>query len=160
MAKVTACLALLGMLVGCVPEKGEDFARALFPDLVFERVLTSKLRHSGGHGCTYVLLELPETAPQVPPRVVPQWGVRGFAAVGSWTPTPITDKKLLNARGVCLTGDGDQFDGAGIDGFGADIMSVINSDGAWYSLYGSGEGQILMVYAADARLAFHLRWGD
>lgn len=147
-------------LMGCSSETGKEFARALFPDLEFSRVLASKLRQSGGHGCTYVVLELPENAPQSPPKVVPQWRGQSYAREGEWRPTPVVDRRQLDARVYCLTGDQDRIDGAQIDGYGAGLMALLLSEGAWVSVYGSGEGQILMLYAPAARRALHLRYGD
>ncbi|WP_299030667.1 hypothetical protein [uncultured Sulfitobacter sp.] len=161
MARLLALLLMCGViLVNCGSGGGAEFARALFPDLEFKSVLAQKLRHTGGFGCTYVLLELPEDAPQEPPRVVPQWRTTSYELDGAWKRTPLLDKRELNGRGSCLTGDDYYLDGARIDGFGPDILSLIMSPGAWYSIYGRGEGQILMVYAPDAQRALHIRYGD
>lgn len=153
-------IACVLILASCRSETGEEFAQALFPELGFEQVLTSKLRHKGGHGCTYVVLELPVSAPQTPPKVVPQWNIASFALEGAWKPTPLADVSVLNARDHCLKGDPNRLDGAGIDGYGTQISMLISSTDGWVSVYGQGEGQILMLYAPIARRAFHLRYGD
>jgi len=149
------------LVASCTRETGAEFARTLFPELEFERVLAAKLRHKGGHGCTYVVLRLPQDVETEPPVVVPQWAAHSFEQEGAWRPTPVVEsRKVLGPRQSCLVGDPYNLDGAGIDGYGQDILDLITSRGAWVSIHGRGEGQVLMLYAPDARLAFHLRYGD
>lgn len=153
--------AALVTLSACSSETGEEFAHKLFPDLEFEQVLAAKLRHKGGHGCTYIVLKLPQDADAKPPDVAPQWAAGSFERDGAWRPTPVIDsRKELGPRQSCLVGDPYQLDGARIDGYGQEILDLIRSQGAWVSIHGRGEGQVMMLYAPDARLAFHLRYGD
>ena len=145
------------LVASCTRETGAEFARTVFPELEFDGVLASKLRHKGGHGCTYVVLRLRQDAGTEPPTVVPQWAAHNFEQEGAWRRSPV---EVPGARMSCLVDDSDRLDGAQIEGYGPEILKLITMPGAWVSIYGRGEGQVLMLYAPDARLAFHLRFGD
>ncbi|WP_298862309.1 hypothetical protein [uncultured Sulfitobacter sp.] len=152
--------AALTMLAHCSRETGEQFARALWPELMFEDVIASKMRHRGGHGCTYVVLTLPDNPVMEPPKTVPQWMRTRVENSGEWRMTSYHRALKETEMHYCLHGNPDKIDGAGMEGFGIEFAAILKREGAWWISYASGVDHVLMIYAPDARRALHVRLGD
>ncbi|KIN66678.1 hypothetical protein Z948_378 [Sulfitobacter donghicola DSW-25 = KCTC 12864 = JCM 14565] len=79
---------------------------------------------------------------------------------GVWLPTGDTEQ-IKPASFLCLNSDqSEKFDGAGIAGFGDEILQILKGADAWFATYGGVEGRKLVLYAPDARLAVWVRFGD
>jgi len=161
---VVCCAAIWLMLVIGALAYTKRSAQSIFPDMNISRVLKWKPSHGGPFGCTYLVIRLSQNAAMTPPRVViPERGYKSrFAKDGAWRPTPVPADVDLNDRGRCLSGwpNGSDFDGAKLDGYGPKLAEILRLPGAWFSLYGKGEHQVLMIYAPKQRVAMRLRFGD
>ncbi|MCF6443725.1 hypothetical protein [Nereida sp. MMG025] len=137
-------------------------ADVFFGPLPISGVRSYKPRHIGPYGCTYVLLRLEADAPEMPPKLtVSKWGpTASLEQDGGWQPTPQLFPDSHGSAQYCFTGFPEKMDGVGIDGHADELLSVLQSQGAWVSFFGGGEGQYMALYSAEHRLAFRLRWGD
>ena len=158
---VLLCAAL--GLTACYNVGGRENAHALFPDLTISDVLAYKSSFSkSGYGCTYVVLRLEHDPATAPPIVVLQESgyATNFAKLGAWQQTPVSEGVELAEREYCLTGWPEKVEGAGLEGYGAQIAKILMQPDAWFSVYGSAEHKVFMVYAPQERIAIRLRWGD
>ena len=167
-AKITVLLSMM-FLASCLPRGGKEFAEQVFEDIQISRVLAFKETHrttsTRGYGCTYVVVRLAKDSPRTPPNIhlVSRGYSRNFAELGAWQDTPLPSDIELRDRRNCLIGMAGfpyKPDGIGIDGYGEDIWSILQNPGAWFSIHGSGEHQVMHVYAPEDRLAVRLRFGD
>lgn len=150
------------LLLGCDAQSGEDYAKRVFPELVFDEVLAYKSRGRPSYNCTYLVLRLPQRSLPAPPRVqLPDLAVYDdLIRAGLWHKTADPRSLELSARHQCLVGNPAKIDGAGVAGFSVALTEILQQPDAWFASYGGVEGQHLLIYAPEQRLAAVLRFGD
>ncbi|MDA7426717.1 hypothetical protein [Thalassococcus lentus] len=168
LAKFTVMLSMM-FLTSCLPRSGRELAEHVFEDIQISRVLAIKRTHRTGkfhaYGCTFVVVRIAEGSPQTPPniRLMSRGYSQNFAKLGAWRATPVPSDTDLRGRKNCLIGMADfpyKPDGIGIDGYGEEIWDILQHPGAWFSIHGSSEHQVMHIYAPEIRLAVRLRYGD
>ena len=157
-----ALCALILTLVGCWPQNADEFVRSIFPDLIYDEVLAFKHRGQLSYNCTYMVLRLPIVPIKEPPRVLfPDLAFYDdFVKGGVWKATANQRSVELSDKYLCLTVSPEKVDGAMIEGFAAEIVQILVEPDAWYSEFGGSEGQKLLIYAPERRLAIWMRFGD
>ena len=140
-----------------------------FQGIPFTSVLATDQAHLGAYGCTYSVVDLPETARSEPPRLSDLSSIHEWAAKSQtrWQPTPLRGSNEIEVLVGCLIGDArgtDRngfFTGFGLGGYGKAAWDALNRPGNWVLVEKpSAEQQKMLFYAPQDRMALYVRWGD
>jgi hypothetical protein len=132
------------------------YAAQVFDGLVsYDRVLASRRWHRFGADawdCTYAIVDLAETAPDLPPRRDGDTTGWEFVWGGDWQPTPAEPlgDTTRDAVGTCAERLG--------AGTSARLETALSEPGSWYVR--DSVGETVHVYSAAQRLAARIRYGD
>ncbi len=157
-AKFWVLIFDISLLSGCLSLSADQFAQSIFVDLAYTKVLAFKSRIKTPHGCSYLVLELPEDTEVAPP--VPVFPDYVGPSERVWASTLDAQNVEINSRHPCLILEPEKFDWAGVAGFSSQITTILKQQGAWFVRSGGVEGIELVVYAPQDRLAVYLRFGD
>ena len=139
------------------PVQNARFARALFSPILSDfDVLASRRWHPiasfGDWACTYAVVEIPDDAPDVPPRYSGPKSSWQFGFGGEWQNTPFSplSDTTRDALGACRT----RFD--------RDVAERLER--AWnevgsLAILGSA-GETIFIYSKPQRIAARIRYGE